>query len=99
MKSILESMDKYFKKLLESIGDNKLMISNVKNAKNLILVSQSNDDGWSEWHPMKKDAMTSFNELEEKLGITFHNDICDYYNSYWFYEIYGYIYIYIWGIS
>ena len=86
----------YFERLFKRLRtENKKrpIVSNLKGDKNLILVSDPDDSGWCEWQPVEKSETTLFSSLEDKYGIEFHKDIKDYYNQYWFYEIYGKVFI------
>jgi len=96
MVSLKHEIHSYFERLFKRLrNENKKrpIVSNLKGDKNIVLTSAPDDGGWSEWQPVEKSERTSFEPLETKYGITFHKDIKDYYNQYWFYEIYGKIYI------
>jgi len=86
----------YFERLFKRLnqeGKKYPIISNLKGEQNVTLISEPDESGWCQWQPVEKTEFTSFELLEEKYGFKFHQSIKDYYNQYWFYEIYGKMYI------
>lgn len=93
MQTISEAMTNYFSRLFLTLNGDKLMAPNYSDIENEMFKSKSNKEGWSEWAPVKKHTVSNFDELESKFEISFHKSIIEYYNSYWFFELYGNFFI------
>ncbi len=57
----------------------------------LIYVGEVDEDEYISWRPVEKKVATDFSSLEEKLGINIHGSIVEYFNSYWFADLDGFI--------
>ncbi len=56
---------------------------------NGVIVSQRSDSIWYYWKPMEKNIATDLSVIEKKYNIKIHQDIKDYYNTFWFYKSKG----------
>ena len=87
-----EALETYFKKLINTVkekgNDFPLTIWD-EDIDSKIFVGEMDEDEWIHWQPLKKENITNFNKLEEKLNFNIHADIFDYFNSYWFCELGG----------
>lgn len=87
-----KEMGKYFERLLKWWSDynNSLPITSWdEEISPLLYVGEMNDDEEICWNPIEKNIIHDFTIVEEELGITLHEDIKKYYNSFWFFELYG----------
>ncbi len=62
----------------------------VKNDLLIVSKVESSKD-WYYWQPVEKNIVTDFRILEYKYKTTIHQDVKDYYNSFWFYGIHGWL--------
>ena len=96
MNELKLAMKNYFPKLLQSynkMGYEYPITVESEDVKNVLLISKSNTEGWYNWLPVEKTETTDFTALETKYFHKLHQDIKDYYNQYWFYDISGEVYI------
>ncbi|WP_410983051.1 SecY-interacting protein Syd [Bacillus cereus] len=56
-----------------------------------LYIGEKDEDGYIFWKPREKDEYDDFQEFEKELNATLHSDIKEYYNSYWFLEMIGWI--------
>lgn len=54
------------------------------NVDSKIYVGNKKESGWISWKPIEKDIKEDFLEIEKELGVQIHEDIKEYYNSFWF---------------
>lgn len=89
------AMKNYFARLLLRIENTggELATVNSDHVQNQILTSAPDHEGWSGWRPLEKNVTTDLSPLERKYKTNFHQDLIDYYNTFWFYELYGTTYI------
>ncbi|WP_276357574.1 SecY-interacting protein Syd [Cohnella caldifontis] len=57
----------------------------------LIYVGEVDEDEYISWRPVEKNVTNDFSLLEEKLGIKIHGSVVEYFNSYWFADLDGFI--------
>lgn len=57
----------------------------------LIYQGEMDDEEEILWKPTEKNKKNDLMQIEEKFGIRLHTSIRDYFNSYWFAEIDGFI--------
>ena len=96
MNELKLAMKNYFPKLLHSynkMGYECPFTVASEDAKNVLLISKHDTEGWYNWLPVEKTETTDFTALETKYFHKLHQDIKDYYNQYWFYDISGEVYI------
>ncbi len=95
MSKMKQAMRDYFCRLMASyilIGrEYPSTVSSENEAKNdLLIVSKvESSKDWYYWQPIEKQIVTDFSILEEKYKTIIHQDVKDYYNSFWFYDISG----------
>ena len=53
-----------------------------------IYIGEKNNSGWIAWKPLEKDVIHDFSDIEAELGVNIHESIKEYFNSYWFMELY-----------
>ncbi|KOY15746.1 SecY-interacting protein Syd [Paenibacillus xylanivorans] len=56
-----------------------------------LYVGEKDKEGYISWLPTKKDDITSFHSIEQKFNIRFNESVEQYYNSYYFFQIAGWI--------
>lgn len=56
-----------------------------------LYVGEKDEEGYIFWKPREKDEYDDFQKFEKKLNVTLHSDIKEYFNSYWFLEMIGWI--------
>ncbi len=91
-----QAMRDYFCRLMASyILTGREYPSTVKSRENeakndLLIVSKvESSKDWYYWQPIEKQIVTDFSILEGKYKTKIHQDVKDYYNSFWFYGIDG----------
>ncbi len=91
-----QAMRDYFCRLMASyILTGREYPSTVKSRENeakndLLIVSKvESSKDWYYWQPIEKQIVTDFSILEGKYKTKIHQDVKDYYNSFWFYGIHG----------
>ncbi|MDM5186242.1 SecY-interacting protein Syd [Bacillus sp. DX4.1] len=57
----------------------------------LMYIGQKDEEGYISWKPVEKNEYHDFKEFEEKLNVILHPDIKEYFNSFWFLEMIGWI--------
>ncbi len=57
----------------------------------LIYVGEVDEDEYISWKAVEKKDFYDFKTLEEDLGIRFHPSVIEYFNSYWFADLDGFI--------
>lgn len=89
-----EAMNQYFS-LRKSIADEGLdfLFKTPFNEEvdSLIYVGEVDEDEYISWRPVEKKEIYDFNSLEVKLGIKIHRSVIEYFNSYWFADLDGFI--------
>lgn len=88
-----EEMKKYFDKLIEVWkGFNNSLPKVPWNdmVRPIIYEGEIDQDEYICWKPVEKNIIHDFNDIEELVGIKFHESIKEYFNSYWFAELAGF---------
>ncbi|NJJ42434.1 SecY-interacting protein Syd [Paenibacillus sp. 7028] len=62
-----------------------------EDVESLIYVGEVDEDEYISWRPVKKKDINDFKSLEENLGIRIHPSVIEYFNSYWFVDLDGFI--------
>jgi hypothetical protein len=57
----------------------------------LIYEGEEDEEGCISWKPVEKHTIHDFTELENQMGAVLHPSIKQYFNSYWFAELDGFI--------
>ena len=55
-----------------------------------IYVGEMNEEEYISWMPVEKDEISDFSLMEQEFGISIHESIKEYFNSYWFAYIKGF---------
>lgn len=90
---IKEAMDQYFslrKKVAEEGLDFLFKTPFDEESESLIYIGEVDEDEYISWQPVKKDPY-DFKPLEEDLGISIHPSVKEYFNSYYFADLDGFI--------
>lgn len=93
--STKEAMQQYFR-LRRDLADGGLdflfktpVIDETNNS--IIFEGEIDEDEYVSWKPVEKKVSHDFKQLKEEFGIEFHKTIIEYFNSYWFAELDGFI--------
>lgn len=93
MSEISEALNFYFEKLLkackEKSGEYPLTLWN-EEADSFVYVGEPDDEEWVHWKPVKKIKCHDLSDLETSFNCAFHQDLKDYFNSFWFCELGGF---------
>ncbi len=92
--SIKEAMNQYFllrKSLAEGGLDFLFKTPFDEDVDSLIYYGKVDEDDYISWRPVEKKEIYEFSSLEEKLGIRMHVSVIEYFNSYWFADLDGFI--------
>ncbi|MBC2582754.1 SecY-interacting protein Syd [Clostridium sp. DJ247] len=88
--SVKIAMEKFFDNMMEGYSKTEEgypMSSYVDYIDKMIYIGEQDKEGWIRWKPIKKDKVHDLKDIEEELGIKIHNNIKEYFNSYWFIRI------------
>jgi|GEM_PF-763231 len=88
------SMRNYFELRLQRYNEGvNFLFTTEYNQKvaSIIYQGEINDDGEIGWKPVVKNETHSLDALEEKFNCKFYTSIYDYFNSYWFADLDGFI--------
>ncbi|KOY15996.1 Syd protein [Paenibacillus xylanivorans] len=88
------SMRNYFELRLQRYNEGvNFLFTTEYNQKvaSIIYQGEINDDGEIGWKPVVKNELHSLDTLEEKFNCKFYSSIYDYFNSYWFADLDGFI--------
>ena len=55
-----------------------------------LYLNEPDEDEYVYWKPVEKTEMDNFTEIEKSLGMNLHNEIKEYFNSYWFLNLQGF---------
>lgn len=92
--SIKEAMNQYFS-LRKTIADEGLdflfKTPFDEEVNSLVYVGEVDEDEYISWGPVEKKTTHDFCLIEEKLGIKIHGSVEEYFNSYWFADLDGFI--------
>lgn len=92
---IQKTLSEYWAELLTSaeIPVDKLPFDCIDNEddriEHFIFINSSPGDEWVRWKPKIKTRFHDFKDIEEKFGIQVHQEIKDYFNSFWFLSLGG----------
>ncbi len=94
MNKIKQAMQDYFSRLLVSCKQYgyeypAVFLEDEDVENNGVIVSQRPDSIWYYWEPVEKNIATDLSVIEKKYNIKIHQDIKDYYNTFWFYKSKG----------
>lgn len=67
-----------------------------------IYQSDINNEDYVSWKPIEKAELTDLSSLEELIGGKIHNDLVEYFNSYWFMSLEGFYkneYLYLFAVK
>ena len=67
------------------------MISYDEDKETLLYVGEENDDGDIQWEYRPADRTVDFSEIERKFSIMIPQEVKEYFNSYWFLQLEGFI--------
>ncbi|OMF02906.1 SecY interacting protein Syd [Paenibacillus sp. FSL H7-0331] len=89
-----EAMNQYFS-LRKATADEGLdflfKIPFDEDVDSFIYVGEVDEDEYISWRPVEKKDFNDFKSLEENQGIRIHPSVIEYYNSYWFADLDGFI--------
>lgn len=92
--SIKEAMNQYFS-LRKAIADEGLdflfKTPFDEEVDSLIYVGEVDEDEYISWRPVEKKDLYDFKTLEENLDVKIHSSVIEYFNSYWFADLDGFI--------
>jgi hypothetical protein len=54
-----------------------------------MLIENSFENGYIQWKPLRQDTSVDFSSIEDKLKVSFHPQIKEYFASYWFLSMIG----------
>ncbi|MGJ3197251.1 SecY-interacting protein Syd [Peribacillus frigoritolerans] len=57
----------------------------------IIYEGEVDEEDYITWKPVEKTTSHDLKELEENLGVGFHKSIIEYFNSYWFADLDGFL--------
>ncbi len=92
--SIKKSMGQYFSMRhdLAEEGMNFLFKTSViEELNSIIYEGEVDEEDYITWKPVEKTTSHDLKELEENLGVGFHKSIIEYFNSYWFANLDGFL--------
>ena len=94
MNKVKQALKDFFPRLFAKCrlyGDEYPSTQLSKNLENQILIVSEcpEEKNYYYWRPVEKDIVTDFTYIEKKYNIKIHQDVKDYYNSYWCYSIKG----------
>lgn len=90
--SIKDAMKMYFEKLEKRyLTDLKSLptISYDEKYNPCLFIGEVDEDDEIQWKAKEQEYVINFTEVENSLGIELHNDLKEYFNSYWFYSMRG----------
>ncbi|OMC63519.1 SecY interacting protein Syd [Paenibacillus odorifer] len=88
-----EAMNQYFslrKEIAEEGLDFLFKTPFDEDVESLIYIGEVDEDEYISWQPVEKDFY-DFNSLEEDLGVRIHPSVIEYFNSYYFADLDGFI--------
>ena len=88
-----QEMTDFFIRLVES-WENKGQLPQVKPNRKAdpdFYIGRENEDGQVGWLPVAKEEAADFSGIEEVIGIKFHPSIKEYFNTYYFARLSGYL--------
>lgn len=56
-----------------------------------LYVGEKDEEGYIFWKPREKDEYDEFQKIEKEWNVILHSDIREYFNSYWFLEMIGWV--------
>jgi hypothetical protein len=60
-----------------------------EDAEGFIYSGAIDEGGWARWRPVEKMVEHDLSDIEEELGVTLHDSIKSYFNSFWFCSLGG----------
>ncbi|MFS0889871.1 SecY-interacting protein Syd [Peribacillus frigoritolerans] len=63
----------------------------IEELNSIIYESEVDEEDYITWKPVEKTTSHDLKELEENLGVGFHKSIIEYFNSYWFANLDGFL--------
>lgn len=94
MTEIRESMNHYFEHRLQYFNEGVRFLFTTEydnNVHSMLYHGEINDDGEIGWQPVVKNIIHYLDALKGELNCRFHRSIYDYFNSYWFADLDGFI--------
>lgn len=85
-----EYLEKYFS-MWKTENNSLPMIPYDEDKETVLYVGEENDDGDIQWKYRPADRTVDFSETEEKFSITIPQEVKEYYNSYWFLQLEGFL--------
>ncbi|WBW96123.1 SecY-interacting protein Syd [Oceanirhabdus sp. W0125-5] len=88
-----KEMKKYFNQLIEAwqgFNNSYPKVPWNDAVTSIIYEGEVDEDEYIGWKPIEKNVVHDFLDIENVLGVTFHESIKDYFNSYWFAELAGF---------
>lgn len=92
--SIKEAMTRYFsmrREMADGGLDFLFKTPFIGDVHSLIYVGDLDEEGYISWKPVEKEDFYDFKELEGDLGCKIHPSVIEYFNSYWFTDLEGFI--------
>lgn len=91
--AVKEAMKKYFQ-MRKELADQGLgfLFKTPETDKDLLIYEGAADEeGYKKWKPVEMTVIPDVRSLEEEFAIHFHQSIVDYFSSYWFADLDGFI--------
>ncbi|MFE6076990.1 SecY-interacting protein Syd [Paenibacillus sp. NPDC057886] len=91
---VKESIKKYFEPYLitwEQFNGTLPLTASTDKEGGLLYIGERNKEGYVSWKPILKKALTAFDSIEEKFNLILNESIKQYFNSYYFFQLAGWI--------
>lgn len=88
-----KEMKNYFDKLINvwrGFNNSLPKVQFNEDALDTIYDGRADQDDYISWKPVEKNVVSDFKEVEQVLEVQLHQDIKEYFNSYWFAELAGF---------
>lgn len=92
--SIKKSMGQYFRmrqELADEGMDFLFKTPVTEDVNSIIYEGEVDEDDYITWKPIEKTTSHDLEQLEENLEVVFHKSIIEYFNSYWFADLDGFL--------
>ena len=94
--SMKEAFDIYFTKLNEVWQENhraypKTFYLKRRDVKDVYVPGTIDEEGYVQWQPKLQTEAVDFELIERELGITIHLHLKEYFSTYWFMQLSGYV--------
>ena len=91
LKEVLKKyIDAFFKGYEDDLKSLPKLPYDEDNPSNLY-VGEMDNDGWIQWRYVPVDRIIDFSELEEEYSINISTELKEYYNSFYFLELCGFL--------